>query len=59
MRSTFSDHVLDEGHEMRSVEETVKSLQFENGFKKIDALEEIEIIKATRWSTYRIKTPTL
>ena len=40
-------HVLNAGHEMRSMEETMTILHFENDPRKINALEELEIMKAT------------
>jgi hypothetical protein len=46
-RSTFSEFILYAGHEIRPMEETVTILHFENCPKGIEALEEIEIIKAT------------
>ena len=44
---TFSEHILNAGHEMRPTEETMEILYFENGPKRIDALEKMEIMKAT------------
>ena len=49
-RSRFSDHILDPGHQMRSMEEIITILHFES-------IEEIEMMKATpydhRLITYR------
>ena len=42
----FSEHVLNEGHEMETIEETVSTIHLENNHRKRNALEEIEIIKA-------------
>ena len=38
-KSTFSEHILNAGHEMRPVEETMRILRFENDSKRINALE--------------------
>ena len=38
-KSTFSEHNLKEGQEMRSMEETTKILHVENGPKRLNALE--------------------
>ena len=46
-KSTFSEHILNAGHEKRPMEETVTILNFENDTKKINYLEEMEIMKAT------------
>ena len=46
-KSTFSDHVLNVGHEMRPMEETMTILHFENDPRRINALKELEIMKAT------------
>jgi GIY-YIG catalytic domain. len=45
--STFSEHILNMGHEMRPMEETMKILHFENDPRRINAPEELEIMKAT------------
>ena len=45
-KSKFSEHVLDEGHEMKTVEETMSIMLLENNHRKINTLEEIEILKA-------------
>ena len=46
-KSTFSDHILNAGHEMRPMEETMMILHFENDPRRINALEESEIMKVT------------
>ena len=46
-KSTFSEHILNAGHKMRPMEETMTILHFENGPRRINALEELEIVKAT------------
>ena len=43
-KSKFSEHVLNEGHEMKTIEETI--IHLENNHRKINTLEEIEILKA-------------
>jgi GIY-YIG catalytic domain. len=45
--STFSEHVLNAGHEMRPMEETMTILYFENDSRRINALEKLEVMKAT------------
>ena len=40
------EHVLDEGHELKIIEETMSIIHLENNHKKINTLEEIEILKA-------------
>jgi hypothetical protein len=45
--STFSEHILNARHEMRPMEETTTILHFENDPRRINALEEMEIVKAT------------
>ena len=45
-KSKFSEHVLNEGHEMKPIEETMSILHLENNHRKINTLEEIEILKA-------------
>ena len=47
IETTFSEGILNTGHDMRSMEETVTILQFENGPKGNNALAEIEIMKVT------------
>ena len=43
-RSTFSEYILNMGHEKRPMEEI---LHFENNPRRINPLEELEIVKAT------------
>ena len=45
-KSKFSEHVLNEGHEMKTIEETMSIIHLENNHRKINTLEEIEILKA-------------
>ena len=45
-KSKFSEHALNEGHELKTIEETMSIIQLENNHRKINTLEEIEIIKA-------------
>ena len=40
------EHVLNEGHEMKTIEETMSIIHLENNHRKINTLEEIEILKA-------------
>ena len=42
----FSEHILNEGHGMKTIEETMSIIHLENNHTKINTLEEIEIIKA-------------
>ena len=42
----FFEHVLNEVHEMKTTEETMSIIHFENTHRKINTLEEIEILKA-------------
>ena len=44
--SKFSELVLKEGHEMKTIEETMSIIHLENKHRKINTLEEIEILKA-------------
>ena len=46
-KSTFSEHILNVGHEMQPLEETMTILHFENDPRRINTLEELEIVKAT------------
>ena len=46
-KSTFFEHVLNTGHEMRPMEETMTILHFEDDPRRINVLEELEIMKAT------------
>ena len=41
----FSEHVLN-GHEMKTIEETMSIIHLENNHRKINTLEEIEILKS-------------
>ena len=45
-KSKFSEHVLNEGREMKTIEETVSIIHLENNHRKINTLEEIAILKA-------------
>ena len=54
-KSKFSEHVLNEGHEMKTKEETMSIIHLENNHRKINTLEdyyenmtleEIKILKA-------------
>ena len=45
--STFSERILNAGNKMRPIEETMTILHFENDPRRINALEELEIVKAT------------
>ena len=45
-KSKFSEHVLNEGHEMKTIEETMSIIHLENNHRKRNTLEEIEILKA-------------
>ena len=45
-KSKFSEHVLNEGHEMKTIEETMSIIHLENNHRKINTHEEIEILKA-------------
>ena len=42
----FSEHVLNEGHEMKTIEETMSIMHLENNHRKINTLEDMEILKA-------------
>ena len=44
-KSKFSEHVLKEGHGMKTIEETMSIIHLENNHRKINTLE-IEILKA-------------
>ena len=44
---TFSEYIMNAEHEMRPMEETMTILHFEHNLKRINALGEIEIMKAT------------
>ena len=37
-KSKFSDHVLNEGHEMKTIEETMSIIHLENNHRKINTL---------------------
>ena len=45
-KSKFSEHVLKEGHEMKTIEETMSIIHLENNHRKINTLEEMEILNA-------------
>ena len=45
-KSTFSEHVLDEGREMKTIEETMSIIHLKNNHRKINTLENIGILKA-------------
>ena len=45
-KSKFSEHVLNKGHEIKTIEETISTIHLENNHRKINTLEEIEILKA-------------
>ena len=40
-KSTFSEHILNAGYDMRPMEETMKILHFQNDPKRINAIEEM------------------
>ena len=44
-KSKLSEHVLKEGLEMKTIEETMSIIYLENNYRKINSLEEIEILK--------------
>ena len=44
-KSKFSEHVLNEGHERKTIKETMSIIHLENNHRKINTLEEIEILK--------------
>ena len=46
-KSTFSEHILNAGHKMRLMEEIMTILHFKNDPRRINALEELEIMKTT------------
>ena len=43
--SEISEHVLKDGHEIKTIEETMSIIHLENNHRKINTLEEIEILK--------------
>ena len=45
-KSKFSEHVLNDGHEIKTIQETMSIIHLENNHRKISTLEEIEILKA-------------
>ena len=49
-KSRFSENILNAGHEMWRMEETMTVLYFENDSKKINVFEEMEIMKVTSTS---------
>ena len=42
----MSEHIVNEGHEMKTIEETMSIIHHENNHRKIYTLEDIEIRKA-------------
>jgi hypothetical protein len=42
-KSKFSEHVLKEGHEMKTIEEIMSIINLGNNHRKINTLEEIKI----------------
>ena len=48
------EHVLNEGHAIKTIEETMSIIHQENNLTKINTLEEIEILKAAS-SKYLLK----
>ena len=44
-KSAFFEHILNARHKLRPMEETMAILHFENNPKRINALEEMEIMK--------------
>ena len=53
-KSKFSEHVLNEGHEMKTIEETMSIIHLENNHRKINTLGDIKILKAAS-SKYLLK----
>ena len=45
-KSKFSEHVHNEGHEMKTMEETMSIIHLENNHRRINTLKEIKILKA-------------
>ena len=45
-KSKFSEHILKDGHEMKTIEETMSIIYLENNHRKINTLEEVVILKA-------------
>jgi hypothetical protein len=45
-KSKFCEHILKEGHEMKTTEETMSLTHLEKHHRKINTLEEIKILKA-------------
>ena len=56
-KSKFSDHVLGEQHEMKTIKETMSIIHLENNHRKINTLEEHEILK-TASSKYLLNRRT-
>ena len=52
----FSEHVLKEWHEMKTIEETMSIIHLVNHHRKINTLEELEILK---WYHSRTKWPNV
>ena len=46
-RSNFSSHVIEEGHEIKNMDNIVTILHNENNHEKIYNLKEMEILKET------------
>ena len=49
-RSNFSTHVIEEGREMKHIENIMTILHKESNHEKINKLQEIDIIKAVYFS---------
>jgi hypothetical protein len=45
-KSKLSEHVLNERHEMKTIEETMPIIHLENNHRKINTLEEIQKLKS-------------
>ena len=45
-KSKFSEYILNKGHEMKTIEETMSIIHLENNHRKINTFEEIKILKA-------------
>ena len=52
-KSKFSEHILKEGHEMKTIEEIMSIIHLENNHRKINTLEEIEILKSVVYTPTR------
>ena len=53
-KSKLSEHLLLEGHEMKTIEETMSIIHLENNHRIINTLEEIEILKLPPPNTYSV-----